>query len=645
MKKTIVLIALFFLNTQLFSQTHRRVMIEEFTQASCPPCGIINLLFDALLHANEEKVTVLKYQVAWPGYDPFNEHNPGDVQQRKEYYNVNFVPRAILEGLEASDPLDIDQTTIDSAHAELSPLKMDLEHYVNSSLDSIRIRLNIQNVMIDTFFANNTSVRFAIVEKEINFFQPVGTNGEKDFYYVMRKLVPNPNGLPLENVAAGDSTTITVEAAIPDYIYNYGAVAVVAFVQNDDTKYIYQSAISEPLTFVAGTHDASVRSNSITPEGLCDGVMTPIATVHNRGDLDITSFDIRVTLNGYPLWEDSWTGTLTTGDSIDFVLDELTLPLGRSSLFYTLSNVNGLPDYNSRNNRLQKHHYALRPEGQYNTMWEMNENDQIDAYPSNAIAEPPLDVDFVYGTLRIVGPNRGGYGQSEKSIFVNFFEWNPDALPNKKDAKLTYQGINLTDATHPTLTFQRAAARYQDSNDRIQINVSTDCAETWTTVYDRQGAEIATVDEPQNYSYTPASNEWETDTIDLRPFIGYSNVNIQFRFLSDYGNNLYIDNIFVREIPLTSSKEENPLANQVFVYPNPTSDVVTIDFQLTEKTNVCIEVYDVAGKLIQTLVCDQNYDGGGYKKKWNVLEYGNGVYYIKITTELGSATKRVLVME
>ncbi|GJM30551.1 MAG: hypothetical protein DHS20C17_31860 [Cyclobacteriaceae bacterium] len=205
--------------------------------------------------------------------------------------------------------------------------------------------------------------------------------------------------------------------------------------------------------------------------------------------------------------------------------------------------------------------------------------------------------------------------------------------------------IDLLEATYPTLTFQRAAARYQNSNDRIQINVSTDCAETWTTVYDRQGAEIATVDEPQSYSYTPSSNEWETDTINLSPFIGYSNVNIQFRFLSDYGNNLYIDNIFVREIPLTSSKEENLLTNQVFVYPNPTSDVITIDFQLTEKTNVCIEVYDVAGKLIETLVCDQNYNPGGHKVECNTSGYSNGMYYLKMNTSQKTVTKRILVMD
>lgn len=71
---------------------------EEFTQASCGPCASQNPAFNAVLAANTAKATSLKYQTSWPGVDPMNAQNPTDVQTRVNYYSVNGVPDAIMDG-------------------------------------------------------------------------------------------------------------------------------------------------------------------------------------------------------------------------------------------------------------------------------------------------------------------------------------------------------------------------------------------------------------------------------------------------------------------------------------------------------------------------------------------------------------------
>ena len=38
-----------------FAQTQRRVLVEEFTQASCGPCAAVNPAFNVMLSANAEK--------------------------------------------------------------------------------------------------------------------------------------------------------------------------------------------------------------------------------------------------------------------------------------------------------------------------------------------------------------------------------------------------------------------------------------------------------------------------------------------------------------------------------------------------------------------------------------------------------------
>lgn len=85
--------------------THqRRVMVEEFTNASCPPCAVNNPPFNVTLVANADKVTPLKYQVWWPGFDPMYEHNKADVGVRVAYYAVSGVPNGIENGVNFGVP-------------------------------------------------------------------------------------------------------------------------------------------------------------------------------------------------------------------------------------------------------------------------------------------------------------------------------------------------------------------------------------------------------------------------------------------------------------------------------------------------------------------------------------------------------------
>ena len=76
------------------------------------------------------------------------------------------------------------------------------------------------------------------------------------------------------------------------------------------------------------------------------------------------------------------------------------------------------------------------------------------------------------------------------------------------------------------------------------------------------------------------------------------------------------------------------LDNSVTVYPNPTSGVVQIKNEEWRMENV--EVYDVFGKLLNVMSVNDHtatLDLGGYAK---------GTYFVKVTTERGVVTKRVV---
>lgn len=83
----------------------------------------------------------------------------------------------------------------------------------------------------------------------------------------------------------------------------------------------------------------------------------------------------------------------------------------------------------------------------------------------------------------------------------------------------------------------------------------------------------------------------------------------------------------------------------ISAYPNPFSGRTTIEYTVPTTTLVTIEVTDVLGRLVQTLV-DQVMPEGNYEKVLdkNANEYTSGIYYCRIT--VGDRTKTIrLILE
>ena len=85
---------------------------------------------------------------------------------------------------------------------------------------------------------------------------------------------------------------------------------------------------------------------------------------------------------------------------------------------------------------------------------------------------------------------------------------------------------------------------------------------------------------------------------------------------------------------MTTGINDYTLDNSVTVFPNPTSGLVQIKNGEWRMENV--EVYDAYGKLLNTMNVNDhtvNLDLSGYAK---------GTYFVRVTTERGVVTKRVV---
>ncbi len=671
--KKFLLLSLLALPALLWSQAQRTVLIEEFTNASCPPCEAQNPNFNALLDGNTDKVIPLKYQASFPGYDPMYEQNSVQIDARQDYYNLSGVPTAWIDGVlpdndygggvgawnitsssgYAGGPYGYNQAAVDYAYGLTTPIEMELSHSLSEDLLTVTIDVKIKNVSAEEFSLGTGKLHVAVTEHVVTFPEPPGSTSELEFYEVMRKMYPDQNGSDLTAIAAGDSLEFHFEEALPAYIYNYGEIAVVAFVQDNTDKAVYQAAFSEPQA-VEGFPDAGVASGTAAPTGLCGATITPVIEISNAGNVDITSFDAGYSIDGAPTVVQSWTGTLAPGATETVTFDEVALPGGTSEVSYIVDNVNGTTDYNTLNNNPTPDMFVSLSDTPVGTEL-LEDNEAYNAeYPTSAVVNPPIPAGgFGFGTfLALSGADLpvattdpiGGYGASDKSIFINFYQWNPAETNAADEGTMTYQKIDLTGQSNVMLTFDRAGAQYQGSQDRLQILVSEDCGDTWAIVHDIQGEDLATVPGHTEAYYAPAAGEWATDMVDLSAYDNAPEINVQFKAISSWGNQTYLDNINLVGTSTSTNNPANLLAGKVEIYPNPVETAANIEFELVESSRVTIKVYDLSGKLITTLEDGAFYQSGDYIKTWK-NPTASGLYMVRITTEFGEVSKRISVMK
>jgi PKD repeat protein len=83
--------------------------------------------------------------------------------------------------------------------------------------------------------------------------------------------------------------------------------------------------------------------------------------------------------------------------------------------------------------------------------------------------------------------------------------------------------------------------------DGLEVLITTDCGTTWTSLYNKSGSTVAAGNLPTaaatTASFVPTAAQWRTETINLNTYINSTNVQLAFRNLAAYGNNLYVDNI------------------------------------------------------------------------------------------------------
>ena len=606
---------------------NRLVLVEHFTQASCGPCASQNPALKTLLDANATKVVALKYQTSWPGVDPMNAANPTEAAARVQYYGVTGVPNSVMDGSGPGSPGTIvTTTTINNRYNTAAPLNLSASHQWTAGYDSIQIGVYVANAGTATVAsgaAGSLKLHVAVIEEDINYPSAPGSNGETVFYQVMRKMVPDASGTSMaDSWTAGQAQMFVFKVAAPSYLANLNKVAVVAFIQDNSNKSVLNAARTSVQT-IAGLPDIGLNAFTAATPGLCNGTTTPMVTIKNEGSLAITSASVAYAINGGTPVTQNWTGSLSAGATAVVSFPQVTLPAGTNSLVATVSSPNGTGDVNGMNNMSAPLIAAVLNNTPTPAPYsEGMESTSFNSIPAGHVllyntATKPLVTVVSKAQVNGLPQELGGYGQSAKSLMVDFFTMQSGA-----QASIITPKVSGITANHK-LYFNHAYASYAGEADGLKVFVSSNCGATWTNVYDKSGTALATAANSTS-RFFPQPTQWYPNTISLSQYAGQELI-VKFECNSAYGNNLWLDNFWINTAALG---EEEIQAAQAKLYPNPARDAVKVSLQVSEAGEALVEVISLNG---QTVIAQTaSVEAGMQSIDLNVADLANGVYTVKI---------------
>jgi len=353
MKKIyLILVVAFSLSLGAFSQSQRFVLFEEFTSASCSYCASFNPAFNSLLNANTNKCTSIKYQSNF-GYDPMYNDNKADVNVRTAYYSVPGFPDAIMDGnAYHGSPLYVTQNMINNQYAVPSPFEITINQQLSPGNDSIYV------TMLGKATAPVSGVLAAhcvIIEKHIHFTTAPGSNGEKDFYNVMKKMLPSASGTNLpSSFQVGDYFVLQFSWKLAN-VYNINELSVVGFIQDVQTKAVHQAAntSSTPITGIYPNDLELSNLGNLLPS-YCETTFEPQFKLQNNGSVPLSSAEIKYRVNDGPDAVYQWAGSLgfLQKTSVSLPIPNYILENNNSLKIYGIS-TNGVPDDYPKNDSLK----------------------------------------------------------------------------------------------------------------------------------------------------------------------------------------------------------------------------------------------------------------------------------------------------
>jgi hypothetical protein len=100
------------------------------------------------------------------------------------------------------------------------------------------------------------------------------------------------------------------------------------------------------------------------------------------------------------------------------------------------------------------------------------------------------------------------------------------------------------------------------------------------------------------------------------------------------------------QVPSAVPSMESPLpkSEALSVWPNPGNATFEIRFELPRTTDVRLAVFDVNGRLVETLA-EERLSAGLHTRTWQAAAHSSGTYFVRLNTGDTAITEKVLLLK
>jgi PKD repeat protein len=270
----------------VLAQVNReQVLVEVGTGTGCPYCpGAAMGLHD--LYTNGDPVAGIEYHNYNSG-DPFNTP---EGAARTSYYGITAYPTSQFDGeysehVGGSSSSSLYSTFLPKVNSRMA-IQSDfvVELYGQNTGNVYDVVVRVNNV--SAYSGTNLAVRFALTETDI----PYSWQGMSTIDYTERLMAPDENGTAV-SFASGNSVDVNLTFTFNNTWVDSNC-ELIAWVQDDDNKYVLNSTSVMLLNLEADVANANFTSNNtVTCEGtavefsdLSTGAITSWSWTFEGGD-------------------------------------------------------------------------------------------------------------------------------------------------------------------------------------------------------------------------------------------------------------------------------------------------------------------------------------------------------------------------
>ena len=107
-------------------------------------------------------------------------------------------------------------------------------------------------------------------------------------------------------------------------------------------------------------------------------------------------------------------------------------------------------------------------------------------------------------------------------------------------------------------------------------------------------------------------------------------------------NNPYIEYIYQK----TTSSNNDIIDTDITIdnFPNPFNPETQITYQLAERSHVQLQIFNMKGQHIETLV-NKEQNRGEHRINWNAINQPSGIYFYKLKTGYESVTGKCILLK